>query len=85
MTAVNHQLLELQAHQFAVFYDEGWQAFDSLVAAREFALDWVSRNPAGEIKIYDARQQFVKSVRNGQAHGGMPVVRTSAPWWQFWR
>jgi hypothetical protein len=42
---------------------EAWRVFDSLSAAREFAVAEVAKNPAVEFGIYDEKQQSVQVVR----------------------
>ena len=43
--------------------EEAWRVFDSLSAAREFAVAEVARNPAVEFGIYDEQQKSVQVVR----------------------
>ena len=83
--STQHFFRTLTPQQFAVLHHERWRAFDTLSAAREYAKECVSEHPASEIQIYDARQQFVKSVLNGQAQGGTVNLPAAAPWWKFWR
>jgi hypothetical protein len=83
----NEVFLKMQATQFAGFCSEGWQVFDSLEAARIAAKEWVGRYPNQEYLIYDARQQLVKRVLNGQPRGDLQAVWQASqtkPWWKFW-
>ena len=41
-----------------------WHVFDSLAAAREFAIAEVARNPLIEINIYDNLKQWIQVIRS---------------------
>jgi hypothetical protein len=43
---------------------EGWRVFDSLAAAREFAVAEVAKNPEVEFGIYDEKQKPVQVIRH---------------------
>ena len=78
---------KMQPTQFAGLSLDGWQIFDSLEAARAAAKEWVSRYPNQEYLIYDAGQQLVKRVLNGQPNGDLQALwraTQTKPWWKFW-
>jgi hypothetical protein len=79
---------KLKATQFAGLSSEGWQVFDSMDVAAIYAREWVSLDLAGEYKIYDARLELVKTVRNGQPRGDLYAAWQASqprPWWKFWK
>lgn len=78
---------KLQGTQYAGLYSEGWQIFDSLDEAQEHARRSCNQR-AGEYKIYDARQQLIKTVMNGQPATEPQTawqLNETKPWWKFWK
>jgi PAS domain S-box-containing protein len=79
---------KLKDHQFAGLGSEGWNVFESLATAREYASQWVSKQPAEEYQIYNVRRQLVNTVVSGllpqdlrNAGGG----HRAKSWWKFWK
>jgi PAS domain S-box-containing protein len=77
---------KLRNNQYAGLCSEGWNVFESLALAREYAGHWVTKQPAEEYKIYNVRRLLVNTVVTGKPPGDLQNAGKERPpktWWKF--
>jgi len=78
----------LKPTQYAGYGSEGWQIFDTLEEAGEYARQRMAGQSSGEYKVYDARHQLVKTAALDPPRGELRNAgpgNEPKPWWKLWK
>jgi hypothetical protein len=79
---------KLRNTQYAGLCSEGWQVFDKIEEAHDYARDRLAKQGVGEYKVYDAHQQLVETLWPGRLRENLKNAgrgNDHKPWWKFWK